>query len=214
MFILLKKHNKILAESKQELEKAKQELEKAKQELEKAKQELEKAKEKNYDRFKKINELEENFDKKLEEEVKSNIDWYNKFAEKLLKESEKSDGRITTQLGIFYEDIEYKIARLIIKRYLDKDELIKELNNEIAQKNNLFYQRQNEFNKYIRSLENDTSLYNYFSDKEHHKIYYIAFLEQIDKLKSELELTKQELATQVANNIILKNEINKLKEVK
>lgn len=200
MFITLEKHNKILAESKQELEKAKQKLEKAK--------------EKNYDQFKKINELEENFDKKLEEEVKSKINWYNEFAEKLLKESEKSDGKITTQLGIFYEDEEYKIARLIIKRYLDKDELIKELNNEIAQRDNLFDQRQNKFNKYIRSLENDKSLYSYFSDKEHHKIFYIAFLEQIDKLKSELELAKQELATQVANNIILKNEINKLKGVK
>ena len=192
MFILLKKHNKILAETKQELEKSK---------------------EKNYDRFKKINELEENFDKKLEEEVKSKINWYNEFAEKLLNEAEKNKGKIKTEFGVFYEFEEYKIARLIIERYLYKDELIKELNNEIAQKNNLFYQRQDKFNEYIRSLENDTSLYNYFSDKEHHKIFYIAFLEQIDKLKSELELAKQELATQVANNIILKNEINKLKEV-
>jgi regulator of replication initiation timing len=50
---------------------------------------------------------------------------------------------------------------------------------------------------------------NYSTDIEKHKTFYITFLEQIDKLKTELEALKQELATQVANNITLVNELKK-----
>lgn len=84
MFISLKKHNKILAETKKELEDAKKELEDTKKN--------------NYDQFTKIHELEKNFDKELEKQVKQKIDWYNEFAEKLLKESKKYDNLIETQL--------------------------------------------------------------------------------------------------------------------
>jgi len=212
MFITLKKHNKILAEAKKELENTKKELENTKKELENTKKS-------NYDQFTKIHELEKNFDKELEKQVKQKIDWYNKFAEKLLKESKKYDNLTETQLGDFVPDEEYKIARLLIQKYLDKDEFIKKLNDDISKMWHEIRSREDLFNKYIDSLKHngETKFFyqtNYSTDIEKHKTFYIAFLEQIDKLKSELELAKQELATQVANNIILKNEINKLKGVK
>jgi len=198
MFISLKKHNKILAETKKELEDAKKELEDTKKN--------------NCDQFTKIHELEKNFDKELEKQVKQKIDWYNEFAEKLLKESKKYDNLIETQLGDFFPDEEYKIARLLIQKYLDKNEFIKKLNNDISKMWHEIWSREDLFNKYIDSLQHngETKFFyqtNYSTDIEKHKTFYIAFLEQIDKLKSELELAKQELATQVANNITLTNEL-------
>ena len=158
----------------------------------------------NENKNKEINKLKDDFDKKLEEEVKSKIDWYDKFAQKLLNEAEKSEGLIKTQLASFYKEEEYKIARVIIERYLYKDELIKNLQEFKFNYERDFYERKNAFEAFVNNFGT-------YEISRHHldgkKNIFISWYEQLEKLK-------QELATQVANNITLVNQLEKLKGVK
>jgi regulator of replication initiation timing len=155
-------------------------------------------------------EKDDEFEKRLYEELADHISWYKKLEEELLNSS--------------IVDKHVKESKNIVKSFIfhygyvkgRKQDLGQEI-NEIRQKT---LHRENLFDKYILSLRvgdyNSESFYqmNYSTDIEKHKTFYITFLEQIDKLKTEIEALKQELATQVANNITLVNELEKLKAVK
>ena len=200
MFILLEKHKTIVENLQIENNKLTEENENKNEEINKLQDNLEWFREE-------LKKEDDKFEKRLYEELADRLSWYKELEEELLNSSEEIiDKHIKESKNIvksFIFAYHYIKGR---KRDLDQDI------NEIGQK---IMDRANLFDKYILSLRignRDSERFyesNYSTDIQKHRTFYIAFLEQIDKLKTELEASKQELATQVANNITLVNELKK-----
>jgi hypothetical protein len=200
MFILLEKHKTIVENLQIENNKIVEENENKNEEINKLKDNLEWFR-------KELKKEDDKFEKRLYEELADHISWYKKLEQELLNSNEE----------IIEKHI--KESKNIVKSFIfhygyvkDKNRDLKRDIDETRQKT---WDRQNLFDKYILSLRagnRDSEMFyqmNYSTDIEKHKTFYITFLEQIDKLKTELEALKQELATQVANNITLVNELKK-----
>jgi len=198
MFILLEKHKTIVENLQIENNKLSEENKNKNEEINKLKDNLEWFREE-------LKKKDDEFEKRLYEELADRLSWYKELEEELLNSSVidkhvKESKNIVKSFIFAYHYIKGR------KRDLDQEI------NEIRQKT---LHRENLFDKYILSLRignRDSEMFyqmNYSTDIEKHKTFYITFLEQIDKLKIELEASKQELATQVANNITLVNELKK-----
>jgi len=206
MFILLEKHKTIVENLQIENNKLSEENKNKNEEINKLKDNLEWFR-------KELKEKDYEFEKRLYEEMVDNVSWYKELEQELLNSNEeiiekhiKESKNIVKSFIFAYHYIKRR------KQDLDQDI------NEIRQKT---LDRENLFDKYILSLRvvgnSDSERFyqlNYSTDIEKHRTFYITFLEQIDKLKTELEALKQELATQVTNNITLVNQLEKLKGVK
>jgi len=154
-------------------------------------------------------EKDDEFEKRLYEELADHISWYKKLEKELLNSSEE------------IIDKHIKESKNIVKSFIFHYGYVKgrkrDLDRDIGETRQKTWDRQNLFDKYILSLragDQDSAMFyqmNYSTDIEKHKTFYITFLEQIDKLKTEIEALKQELATQVANNITLVNELKGVK---
>jgi N-terminal acetyltransferase B complex non-catalytic subunit len=221
MFILLEKHNKIVENLKIENNKIVENLKiennkiveennKIVEENNKIVEENNKLTEKNKNFEGSLKWFQEGYEKRLYEELADHISWYKKLEKELLNSSEE------------IIDKHIKESKNIVKSFIFDYLLVKDkyrdLNRDIYEIRQKTLNRENLFDKYIRSLRvfadyDSESFYqmNYSSDIEKHRTFYITFLEQIDKLKTEIEALKQELATQVANNITLVNELKGVK---
>jgi hypothetical protein len=200
MFILLEKYKTIVENLQIENNKLSEENKNKNEEINKLKDNLEWFR-------KELKEKDYEFEKRLYEEMVDNVSWYKELEQELLNSNEeiiekhiKESKNIVKSFIFAYHSIKRR------KQDLDQDI------NEIRQKT---LDRENLFDKYILSLRvgnrDSESFYQskYSSNIQEHRTFYITFLEQIDKLKTELEALKQELATQVANNIIFVNQLKK-----